>query len=182
MLYTAEESRYITWPWDAHTRNQHICDALRLVRKPVIWDAYAGVGGDAVQLLSVVARSVVHAIQTKAVPGRINRLQQNVAPFAGRCIVHKCSSTAFIMRQKSQCDLLYLDPPWMEGSRDLSAAEMVGRLMVEVFDVLVAPVGIVCLKTRFSWQELNLENAELDRTLETAYFFHFFRLSPDTCQ
>lgn len=181
MLFTAEESHYITWPWNAHTRNQHIKDILRCFEAPVVWDVFAGVGGDTVQLASASPCAVVHSIQVSGSQGRVERLRRNVRVFGPRCVVHECSAADFIRHQTTGCDLLYLDPPWLDkGSRILSAANLSSQLTSEIFDALSVTVGVICLKTVHEWTKLRVQHAELDCTIladgRVAYFFHFFRL------
>jgi hypothetical protein len=185
MLFTAEESRYITWPWNAYTRNRHIEDILRGSEEPVVWDVYAGVGGDTVQLACSSLHAVVHAIQIKTSTGRVERLRRNVKPFGPRCVVYECSAADYIRRQTTGCDLLYLDPPWLDTQfRIVDAVALASRLTLEVFKALAVTVGVICLKTVHGWTELSLPHAELDRTIRAdgrvAYFFHFFRLNDQT--
>jgi lipopolysaccharide biosynthesis glycosyltransferase/16S rRNA G966 N2-methylase RsmD len=181
MLYTKEETHYITWPWDSHTRNQHIRDLLQKIESPVVWDLYAGIGGDSVQLTHASTNGVVHAVQINTPPGRVRRLRHNVKHFAERCVVHECSASYFVLGQNTGCDLLYIDPPWMDKSfKYLSAAELSGQLEAEIFNALETPVGIVCLKTRYAWKDLDLKHTALDKTIASdgrkPYMFHFFRI------
>jgi 16S rRNA G966 N2-methylase RsmD len=181
MLYTKEEARYITWPWDAHTRNQYIRNLLQGIESPVVWDIYAGIGGDSVQLTHTLNSGVVHAVQIATRTGRVGRLRHNVKLFAGRCLVYECSAAHFVMGQNVGCNLLYLDPPWMDkASKYLSAAELSCQLETEILNALVTPVGVVCLKTRYAWKDLALQHTVLDKTIPSdgrePYFFHFFQI------
>jgi hypothetical protein len=177
LAYNATEARYITWPWDAWERNAYLSAWARQnkLEAPVIWDVFAGVGGDALQFLSLFPLAKLTAVQRATEDGRTDRLMQNLN---GRCPVRICDAAFFLLSCTTPCDLLYLDPPWADDRVLLSAPQFVANLRRDVLDALVADCALVCLKTRFPWAALGL-GFKVCKTVQVskAYYFHFFRMS-----
>ena len=184
LLCTKEESQYITWPSDALRRNAHLVHL-----NPVhIWDIFAGIGGDTVQFLTLLANSHIHAVQIPTDDGRLERLKANTAQFAERCSVHAYSAAQFLESKKgSSCDLLYLDPPWMENEVFLSPSRLRETLEANVFRPTESTsIKTMCLKTKFPWHVLHLP-FKLARSIPAGdadqkpkYFFHFFNKKQET--
>ena len=185
LSFCDEERQYITWASDAYRRNAYVA-----YLKPVqIWDLFAGIGGDAVQFLSLLPGSQVQAVQIPTEQGRMERLRKNTSPFKSRCTVHACSAADFLASQQEggRCDFLYLDPPWMEGGLHLPPVRLRENLQAEVFGLIESiAITTICLKTKFPWHALNLP-FELSRTIQAGdvgkrakYLFHFFNRKQET--
>ena len=173
LLYNKEEADYITWPWDAWERNAYLL--ARMPEAPVIWDVFAGVGGDAVQFAGLFPRGRITAVQVATPDGRAQRLVLNAGD---RFSVHIGDAAFFVLSQSEPCDLLYMDPPWTDAGRYYTAAELSQQILQNVFHALVTDARLVCLKTKFPWAQLRLPYT-LDRTVvagrgRSRYFFHFF--------
>jgi hypothetical protein len=177
LSYTATDARYITWPWDAWERNAYLSTWARQndLKAPVIWDVFAGVGGDALQFLGLFPLAQITAVQRATGDGREGRLIQNVKD---RCTVRICDAAFFLLSCTERCDLLYLDPPWADDRALLSAPQFAANLRRDVLDALVTDCALVCLKTRFPWAALGL-GFKVCKTIQVSksYFFHFFRLN-----
>jgi hypothetical protein len=177
LSYTDEEGNYITWPWDARGRNELLSEWARTnrIEAPVIWDVFAGIGGDAVQFLHLFPRAQITAVQRATADGRTDRLKHNLN---NRCTVCICDAKAFLQDHATRCDLLYLDPPWGDEKGLFTAPEFVANLKRDVLDELRAKCGLICLKTCFSWEDLGLEFKlrETMRVFEKNYYFHFFAI------
>jgi hypothetical protein len=176
LSYTAKDAKYITWPWDAWERNAYLSAWVRQndLQAPVIWDVFAGVGGDALQFLGLFPQAQITAVQRATEDKREDRLMQNLKD---RCTVRVCDAAFFLLSCTRPCDLLYLDPPWTGDRALLSAPQFAANLKRDVLDALVTGCALVCLKTRFPWAALGL-GFKVCKTVQVTqhYFFHFFSL------
>jgi hypothetical protein len=177
LSYTDEEGNYITWPWDATGRNELLSEWAHIngIEAPIIWDVFAGIGGDAVQFLHLFPDAEITAVQRATADGRTDRLKHNLN---GKCTVRECTAEVFLRGCTTHCDLLYLDPPWGDEKGLFTAPIFVANLRRDVLNALVTHCELVCLKTCFAWEALQLEFdlCETIRVQEKNYYFHFFVL------
>ena len=121
---TPEECRDATLPSLTRERTQLLWN-LVTSSKPVIVDAFAGVGADSLVLMSDFPQCTLYAVQaadSEVERARFLRLTHNVSAFnaAVRKNLH-CAMTVpasfdnFISGFAKTIDVLYLDPPPMEG-------------------------------------------------------------------
>jgi hypothetical protein len=191
LLYTDEEGKYITWPWDATERNELLSEwgGEIGIEEPIIWDVFAGVGDDTVQFLHLFPRAQITAVQCPTADGTTDRLKHNTN---GRCTVRECTADVFLRQCTTRCDLLYLDPPWGDETELFTAPNFVANLRRDVLNALVIDCDLVCLKSRFAWTVLSLHLdfvwRDTIRVQEKDYYFHFFIFKrtkpepvPETC-
>ena len=142
MSFTDEEANYISNPADSADRNA----ALRSLPVTHICDAYACVGGDAVQFTYLRPQARVDAVQiadTQDNQDRFSRLVDNVYACcyedAWVTMYHMPISEYISGGMCDQVDFLYMDPPWMRGPRVwFTPDELIANLARDVAMPLLA--------------------------------------------
>jgi len=158
--FSDQEIAYISNPADCQWRN----DLLRRLNVGHICDAYACVGGDTVQFMSLEPLARIDAIQivnNQETSERFARLRENTL----RCrhlnrstAVHDTSISEFIGNGGcNTVDFLYCDPPWttLDG-RWYTCDELIENLRNDVAEPLAkagATPKYVCFKVPPNWEE-----------------------------
>lgn len=166
LKFTDEESWYISEPSDCIARNHVIKEQIFSPERVIIWDAFAGVGGDTIQFIHLFPNSMIHSIQqasTKPLIDRYDRLLANIkhckqvdeSGELATVLPHPMTIQEFILSRQTgdRVDLLYCDPPWTttDGKkiRYFSPKETFAYLDEQIFHPLykqrITP-NFICLK------------------------------------
>lgn len=166
MEFSKKEMFYMSNPSDCEWRNE----LLRSLNVSHICDAYACVGGDAVQFIVIKPEAMIDCVQvvdSEETHERCMRLQRNVSGFASaqqriRVRVYASTIRQFILSGAcSSVDFLYCDPPWAppENARQLLSCD--GILETLRQDVAIplknsrAKPRYICFKVPHDWQHFS---------------------------
>ena len=158
--FSDKEIDYISNPFDSKWRNQwlykhhdihHICDA------------YACIGGDTIQFMSIKPKAKIDSIQitndNRLLISRYNRLVSNIklCSFLNSNVhTYPMSITDFILNEKFKTvDFLYCDPPWTDIHNNwYDCSTLISILNNDIFKPLIIKKykpKYICFKVPFEW-------------------------------
>lgn len=175
--FTYEDMKYLSASEPALERNAWIAKFLNT--RPVIIEAFGGVGGDTVTFLRDFQPQRIDVIEmheddrdtVALLKSNVANFKQAYSPTLDECevYIHDEGIQQFLFNHEiKMVDLLYLDPPWRikgtksyENGRTLKEKECTPEEMLEFTNEHVfrhlAEAGIlpylILMKTRFGWDE-----------------------------
>ncbi len=156
--FSDEEINYVSSPKFCEWRNRFLIEHRDEISS--VCDAFACVGGDAVQFMKLLPEAHIDVVQVPERTNRLERLRRNIENcevLNSDTEIHETSIANFLSETTTSHDFIFCDPPWTDAQGNYYSADQ----MIRFLDRCIAtPLRdkyptYICFKVPFAWDEFD---------------------------